>query len=99
MPSVAPRAGGGRQRGPQVDEHGDEAGREHGVVDLATQRLRGQGDDVVPIPGTRRVRYLEQNVGAADVRLTAEDLAALADAVPPQAVVGDRYPDMSTIGR
>jgi aryl-alcohol dehydrogenase-like predicted oxidoreductase len=58
-----------------------------------------QGEDVVPIPGTRRVRYLEQNVAAADVRLTAEDLAALADAVPPQAVVGDRYPDMSTIGR
>jgi len=74
---------------------------ERGVTaaQLALAWVLAQGEDVVPIPGTRRVRYLEQNVAAADVRLTAEDLAALADAVPPQAVVGDRYPDMSTIGR
>ena len=69
------------------------------AAQLALAWVLAQGDDVVPIPGTRRVRYLEQNVAAADVRLTADDLAALADAVPPQAVVGDRYPDMSSIGR
>lgn len=69
------------------------------AAQLALAWVLARGDDVVPIPGTRRVRYLEQNVAAADVRLTADDLAALADAVPPQAVVGDRYPDMSSIGR
>jgi aryl-alcohol dehydrogenase-like predicted oxidoreductase len=74
---------------------------ERGVTaaQLALAWVLAQGDDVVPIPGTRRVRYLEQNVGAVDVRLTGEDLAALAAAVPPEAVAGDRYPDMSSIGR
>ncbi|VTR76992.1 aldo/keto reductase [Cellulomonas hominis] len=74
---------------------------DHGVTaaQLALAWVLAQGEDVVPIPGTRRVRYLEQNAGAVDVRLTPEDLAALADAVPAQAVVGDRYPDMSTIDR
>jgi aryl-alcohol dehydrogenase-like predicted oxidoreductase len=56
-----------------------------------------QGDDVVPIPGTKRVAYLEENVGAADVRLSADDLAALDAAVPREAVVGERYGDMSSI--
>ncbi|MFF1530981.1 aldo/keto reductase [Cellulomonas sp. NPDC058312] len=69
------------------------------AAQLALAWVLAQGQDVVPIPGTRRVRYLEQNVAAADVRLTAEDLAALAAAVPPEAVAGDRYPDMSSIGR
>lgn len=55
----------------------------------------GQGDDVVPIPGTERVRYLEENVASADVRLTADDLAERERAVP--AAVGERYPDMSSI--
>ncbi|WP_121258275.1 aldo/keto reductase [Nocardioides ferulae] len=52
---------------------------------------------VVPIPGTKRVRYLEENVGALDVDLSAEDAAALAAAVPREAVVGARYGDMSSI--
>ena len=64
---------------------------------LALAWVLAQGDDVVPIPGTKRVRYLEENVGAADVELTADDLAALEQAVPRDAVLGDRYPDMSTI--
>jgi aryl-alcohol dehydrogenase-like predicted oxidoreductase len=51
----------------------------------------------VPIPGTKRVRYLEENVGAAAVELTSDDLAALEEAVPRDAVAGDRYGDMSTI--
>ncbi|GMA86565.1 hypothetical protein GCM10025868_18150 [Angustibacter aerolatus] len=59
--------------------------------------MLAQGDDVVPIPGTRRERYLRDNLGAADVELTADDLAALAEAVPVEAVQGDRYPDMSSI--
>ena len=64
---------------------------------LALAWVLAQGDDVVPIPGTKRVAYLEENVGAADVELTADDLAALDAAVPRDAVVGERYGDMSSI--
>jgi aryl-alcohol dehydrogenase-like predicted oxidoreductase len=64
---------------------------------LALAWVLAQGDDVVPIPGTKRVRYLEENVAAADVTLTDADLAALADAVPADAVQGDRYPSMASI--
>jgi aryl-alcohol dehydrogenase-like predicted oxidoreductase len=64
---------------------------------LALAWVLAQGDDVVPIPGTKRVRYLEENVAAAGIRLTEADLADLAEAVPADAVVGERYPDMSTI--
>ncbi len=49
---------------------------------LALAWVQAQGDDVVPIPGTKRVRYLEENVQADRVRLTDEDLAALDAAVP-----------------
>jgi aryl-alcohol dehydrogenase-like predicted oxidoreductase len=64
---------------------------------LALAWVQAQGDDVVPIPGTKRVRYLEENVQADRVRLSDEELAALDSAVPRDAVVGDRYPDMSSI--
>ena len=64
---------------------------------LALAWVLAQGEDVVPIPGTKRIAYLEENVGAADVHLTADDLAALDAAVPRDAVVGDRYGDMSHI--
>jgi aryl-alcohol dehydrogenase-like predicted oxidoreductase len=66
---------------------------------LALAWVLAQGDDVVPIPGTKRVPYLEENVGALDVHLDPGDLAALEGAVPKGAVVGDRYADMSTIDR
>ncbi|WP_205475236.1 aldo/keto reductase [Nocardioides sp. SYSU D00038] len=74
---------------------------EHGCTpgQLALAWVLAQGDDVVPIPGTKRVAYLEENLGALDVRLTADDLAALEAAVPRDAVVGERYGDMSTIDR
>jgi aryl-alcohol dehydrogenase-like predicted oxidoreductase len=64
---------------------------------LALAWVLAQGEDVVPIPGTKRVRYLEENVGATAVELTADDLAALEQAVPREAVVGDRYGDMSSV--
>ena len=73
----------------------DAKGATPGQVALAW--VLAQGDDVVPIPGTKRVRYLEENVASAAVELTADDLARLADAVP--AAVGERYPDMSSIDR
>ncbi len=64
---------------------------------LALAWVLAQGDDVAPIPGTKRVTYLEENVAAADVTLTSEDLEALEQAVPRDAVAGDRYGDMSHI--
>jgi aryl-alcohol dehydrogenase-like predicted oxidoreductase len=64
---------------------------------LALAWVLAQGEDVVPIPGTKRVRYLEENVGAASVVLTQEDLTALEEAVPRGAVTGARYGDMSSI--
>ncbi len=66
---------------------------------LALAWVLAQGDDVVPIPGTRRVPYLEENVGAASVDLTPEDLEALDRAVPREAVAGARYGDMTSIDR
>jgi aryl-alcohol dehydrogenase-like predicted oxidoreductase len=64
---------------------------------LALAWVLAQGDDVVPIPGTKRVKYLEENVAAASVELTPADLDALEQAVPRDAARGERYPDMSTI--
>jgi aryl-alcohol dehydrogenase-like predicted oxidoreductase len=73
----------------------DEKGVTPGQVALAW--VLAQGPDVVPIPGTKRTRYLEENVGAAAVDLTQDDLTALEKAVPRDAVAGDRYGDMSHI--
>ena len=64
---------------------------------LALAWTLAQGDDVVPIPGTKRRTYLEENAAAADVELTPQDLAALAEVA--EDVVGDRYPDMSSVER
>ncbi len=66
---------------------------------LALAWVLAQGPDVVPIPGTKRVGYLEQNVAATGVELDPDDLSALDEAAPPGAALGDRYPDMSTINR
>jgi aryl-alcohol dehydrogenase-like predicted oxidoreductase len=60
---------------------------------------RAGNPSIVPIPGTKRVRYLEENAGAADVELSAEDLRALDEAAPAGAAAGDRYPDMSSVHR
>jgi aryl-alcohol dehydrogenase-like predicted oxidoreductase len=64
---------------------------------LALAWVLAQGDDVVPIPGTKRVTYLEENVAATDVELSPEDLEALTNAVPRVAVAGDRYGDMTPV--
>jgi aryl-alcohol dehydrogenase-like predicted oxidoreductase len=58
---------------------------------VALAWLLKKGDDVVPIPGTKRRRYLEENVGGASVSLDAEDMAALDRALPPEVVAGPRY--------
>jgi aryl-alcohol dehydrogenase-like predicted oxidoreductase len=66
---------------------------------LALAWVLAQGDDIVPIPGTKRRRYLEQNAGALDVQLTDEDLARIGDAIGEPA--GTRYDEagMQTINR
>jgi len=66
---------------------------------LALAWVLAQGDDIAPIPGTKRVRYLEENAGALDVELTADDLRALDEAAPRGAAAGERYADMSSIDR
>jgi aryl-alcohol dehydrogenase-like predicted oxidoreductase len=53
--------------------------------------LLAQGEDILPIPGTKRVRYLEENSAAADLTLTADQLGRLSEAVPAGAVAGTRY--------
>jgi len=62
--------------------------------------LLAQDDAVIPIPGTKRVAYLEENVAAADVTLSAEQVAALSQAVPVGAAAGGRYSEagMRTVG-
>jgi aryl-alcohol dehydrogenase-like predicted oxidoreductase len=58
---------------------------------LALAWLLARGDDIVPIPGTKRVQYLEENVGALNVRLTADDLARIDAIAPRGAAAGLRY--------
>ncbi|MDK3258604.1 aldo/keto reductase [Blastococcus capsensis] len=69
--------------------------REKGVTagQLALAWVLAQGDDVVPIPGTKRRTYLEENVGAVGVELSADDLARLEAIAPPGAATGGRYVD------
>jgi aryl-alcohol dehydrogenase-like predicted oxidoreductase len=63
---------------------------------LALAWLLAQGEDIVPIPGTKHVRYLEENVRAAEIELTRQDLDRIEEA---GVAVGDRYPDMSHVNR
>jgi len=66
---------------------------------LALAWVLHRGEDVVPIPGTKRRRYLEENVAAAEVTLSEEELARIEEVAPPGAAAGERYADMSPIGR
>ncbi len=68
---------------------------------LALAWLLAQGDDIVPIPGTKRRKYLEDNAGAAGVRLTADDLAHIEEAMPRGSAAGERYAEaqMRAVGR
>ncbi|WP_448102891.1 aldo/keto reductase [Luteibacter jiangsuensis] len=58
---------------------------------LALAWVIAKGDDIVPIPGTKRVKYLEENAGAVDVKLTAAEVADIDAVFPPDAAAGDRY--------
>ncbi|HEY2093144.1 MAG TPA: aldo/keto reductase [Thermoanaerobaculia bacterium] len=64
---------------------------------LALAWLLAQGDDIVPIPGSRRIPHLEENASAADIELSKDDLARIDEAAPQGITAGDRYPDMSRV--
>jgi aryl-alcohol dehydrogenase-like predicted oxidoreductase len=68
---------------------------------LALAWVLAQGDDLVPIPGTKRVKYLDENVGALDVALNADELRHLDELLPLGAAAGNRYPEamMATVNR
>ena len=81
----------------RVEEIAAEKGCTAGQIALAW--VLSRGDDIVPIPGTKRRRYLEENAEAVDVELTEEELERLEQAFPQGAAAGERYPDMSSIDR
>ncbi|MCD9028832.1 aldo/keto reductase [Luteimonas sp. BDR2-5] len=68
---------------------------------LALAWVLAQGEDLVPIPGTKRIVYLDENIAALDIDLTADDLARIDAIFPPDAAAGDRYPaaSMGSVGR
>jgi aryl-alcohol dehydrogenase-like predicted oxidoreductase len=80
-----------------------EVGKKHGATpgQIALAWLLHKGEDLVPIPGTKRRRYLEENVAAADLTLTRDEMARLDAALPPEVVAGERYStqNMSLIDR
>jgi aryl-alcohol dehydrogenase-like predicted oxidoreductase len=98
------RRGQPRFQGENIDanlavvERIEAVAREHDATpaQVALAWVHAQGEDVVPIPGTKRRRYLEQNVAALDLDLTAADIASLEEA---GVASGDRYADMSPVNR
>jgi aryl-alcohol dehydrogenase-like predicted oxidoreductase len=89
------------ERNRRLAERVREIAAEKGVTpaQLALAWVLSRGEDVVPIPGTKRRTYLEQNAAAAEVTLSDKELARLDEAFPRGAAAGDRYADMSSIGR
>ena len=101
-----------RRRGPRFQEDNLQRNLElvREVEELAAQKgstpsqvalawVLARGDDIVPIPGTKRRPYLEENAAAAAIELTQEDVDRLERAFPLGVAAGDRYPDMSTVNR
>jgi aryl-alcohol dehydrogenase-like predicted oxidoreductase len=81
----------------------EELAKEKGCTpaQLALAWLLAQGSDIVPIPGTKHRKYLEENVGAVNVQLSDADIARISSAVPPGAAAGMRYPErtMAAVNR
>lgn len=85
----------------QLVERVKQIAAEKGVTpgQLALAWLLAQGNDIVPIPGTKRQKYLEENVAAVEVTLTSAELQQIAEVAPKGVAAGDRYADMSTVNR
>ena len=101
-----------RRRGPRFQEDNlqrnlelvrvvEELAAEKGTTpsQVALAWVLARGEDIVPIPGTKRRSYLEENAAAAAIELTPEDVERLERAFPLGVAAGDRYPDMSTVNR
>jgi aryl-alcohol dehydrogenase-like predicted oxidoreductase len=87
------------ERNMRLVERVEELASEKGVSagQLALAWVLHRGDDIVPIPGTKRVSYLEENAAAADVTLSDDELRQLDEIAPAGIAAGDRYADMSSI--
>ncbi|HLN44003.1 MAG TPA: aldo/keto reductase, partial [Acidimicrobiales bacterium] len=85
----------------QLVERVEEMAATKGVTaaQLALAWVLAQGDDVVPIPGTKRRTNLEENVAADDISLTPEELRRIDEVLPVGAAAGDRYGDMTPVHR
>lgn len=96
-------AEGNLERNLAIVERLRKLAEEHGVTagQLALAWVQARGDDVVPIPGTKRRKYLEENVAAAELSLSEADVAAIEEAVPVADVAGMRYGEamMGLVGR
>jgi aryl-alcohol dehydrogenase-like predicted oxidoreductase len=79
----------------------EEIAREKGIAasQLALAWVLHQGNDIVPIPGTKHVKYLEENLRALEVELSKEDLRRIDEVAPKGIAAGERYPDMSNVNR
>ena len=66
---------------------------------LALAWLLARGEDIVPIPGTKRRQYVEENAAAVEIVLTQEELSRIDEVAPQSIAAGDRYPDMSSVNR
>jgi aryl-alcohol dehydrogenase-like predicted oxidoreductase len=86
-------------RNMELVERVEELAGEKGVTagQLALAWVLHRGEDIVPIPGTKRVRYLEENAAAAEIELSDDDLRRLEEIAPAGVAAGDRYADMSSI--
>lgn len=69
------------------------------TAQLALAWVLAQGQDIVPIPGTKSARRLKENMGACEIQLSAKDLSFIEHSFPKGSAVGNRYPDMSTVNR
>jgi aryl-alcohol dehydrogenase-like predicted oxidoreductase len=101
-----------RRRGPRFQDENleknlallgpiEEMAKEKGATpaQIALAWVMAKGEEIVPIPGTKRRTYLEENVAATEIRLTTAEVHRLDEAVPRGATAGARYPDMSTVNR
>src|SRR4051794_666732 len=90
---------GNRQHNLELVERFKEIAGEwgHTPAQLALAWLLHQGDDIAPIPGTRKVSRVEENAAATDTELSDEQLATLEQLFPPGVTAGDRYPDMAAV--
>jgi aryl-alcohol dehydrogenase-like predicted oxidoreductase len=77
----------------------EEIARSKGVTpaQLAIAWVLAQGDDIVPIPGSKSIGHLEENIAAADIELTPDDLVQIDEAAPKGVAAGDRYPSMAAV--